>query len=113
VLEVKVKLFIGAKKMAQLRSKNVDEIDSWPQLLAIIATFRMCALIVNGKQNQFECVSVLCILSVCECLFVVELKREREREWGREREREERKRKINERGRRRERRIRVNKRVQR
>jgi hypothetical protein len=28
VLEVKVKLFIGAKKLAQLRSKNVDEIDS-------------------------------------------------------------------------------------
>jgi hypothetical protein len=28
VLEVKVKLFIGAKKMAQLRSKNVGEIDS-------------------------------------------------------------------------------------
>jgi hypothetical protein len=28
VLEVKVKLSIGAKKMAQLRSKNVDEIDS-------------------------------------------------------------------------------------
>jgi hypothetical protein len=27
VLEVKVKLFIGAKKMAQLRSKNVGEID--------------------------------------------------------------------------------------
>jgi hypothetical protein len=27
VLEVKVKLFIGAKKMAQLRLKNVDEID--------------------------------------------------------------------------------------
>ncbi len=29
VLEVKVILFIGAKKMAQIRSKNVDEIDSW------------------------------------------------------------------------------------
>jgi hypothetical protein len=28
VLEVKVKLFIGAKKMAQLHSKNVGEIDS-------------------------------------------------------------------------------------
>ncbi len=28
VLEVNVKLFIGAKKMAQMRSKNVDEIDS-------------------------------------------------------------------------------------
>jgi hypothetical protein len=29
VLEVKVKLFIDAKKMAQLHSKNVGEIDSW------------------------------------------------------------------------------------
>jgi hypothetical protein len=28
VLEVKVKLFIGAKKMAQLRSKNVGEIET-------------------------------------------------------------------------------------
>jgi hypothetical protein len=28
VLEVKVKVFIGAKKMAQLGSKKVDEIDS-------------------------------------------------------------------------------------
>jgi hypothetical protein len=28
VLEVKVKLFTGAKKMSQLRSKNVGEIDS-------------------------------------------------------------------------------------
>ncbi len=28
VLEVKVKLFIGTKKMEQMRSKNVDEIDS-------------------------------------------------------------------------------------
>jgi hypothetical protein len=28
VLEVKVKFFIGAKKMAQLRSKNVGETDS-------------------------------------------------------------------------------------
>jgi hypothetical protein len=27
VLEVNVKLFFGAKKMAQMRSKNVDEID--------------------------------------------------------------------------------------
>jgi hypothetical protein len=27
-IEVKVKLFIGAKKMAQLRSKNVGDIDS-------------------------------------------------------------------------------------
>jgi hypothetical protein len=29
VLEVKVKLFIGARKLAQLRSYNVGEIDSW------------------------------------------------------------------------------------
>ncbi len=28
MLEVKVKLFIGAKKVAQLRSKNVGEIDN-------------------------------------------------------------------------------------
>jgi hypothetical protein len=27
VLEVKIKLFIGTNKMAQLRSKNVGEID--------------------------------------------------------------------------------------
>jgi hypothetical protein len=31
VLEVKVNLFIGTKKMAQLHSKNVGEIDSCDQ----------------------------------------------------------------------------------
>ncbi len=46
MLEVKVKLFIGGRKMAKLHSKNVGEIDSW-------------SLFSVGRRNlRFDCIYI-------------------------------------------------------
>ncbi len=48
MLEVKVKLFIVAKKMALWRSKNVDKIDSRRQFQQYIARSFCCPKVMNA-----------------------------------------------------------------